>query len=176
MAGGVVIVIGAPGAGKTSLLEALSTLLERERVGHGALESEQLSMGWPLLPAASWLAQLEAVLALQRAAGRGLFLLSATVEQPAELEQLVGAAGAEPTLVVGLAVRPATAAARIVAREPDSRPGKRRLVELARELAGSIGGFAGIDLVLDAETLTPDALARDVCEAMRERGLLRQDV
>ena len=47
---GVLLVIGAPGAGKTSLLEALANELERERIAFGALESEQLAWGYPLLP------------------------------------------------------------------------------------------------------------------------------
>jgi hypothetical protein len=38
------LLTGAPGAGKTSVLEKLATLLEIEGVEFGALESEQL--GW----------------------------------------------------------------------------------------------------------------------------------
>jgi hypothetical protein len=53
------ILIGAPGAGKSSVLDALSTLLELDGVEHGAIESEELSRGWPLLVGAQWTGQLE---------------------------------------------------------------------------------------------------------------------
>ena len=39
-----VVLTGPPGAGKSSVLEKLVTLLEIERIEFGALESEQL--GW----------------------------------------------------------------------------------------------------------------------------------
>ena len=41
------VLIGAPGTGKSSVLEALMTLLEIDDVEYGAMESEQLSMGSP---------------------------------------------------------------------------------------------------------------------------------
>jgi hypothetical protein len=46
--------IGAPGAGKTSVLEFPMTLMEIEGVEYGAIESEQLASGWPLLSASEW--------------------------------------------------------------------------------------------------------------------------
>jgi hypothetical protein len=66
------IIIGAPGSGKTSVLDALCTLLEIEGVEFGAIESEQLARGWPWLTAERWTAQLAAVISLQRDAGRRL--------------------------------------------------------------------------------------------------------
>ena len=81
MRSALVLLIGAPGAGKSALLAALSTLLEREGVRHGALESEQLAQGWPLLAASDWIGQLGAVLARQREAGRRIFLVAATTER-----------------------------------------------------------------------------------------------
>jgi predicted ATPase len=63
---GAVILIGAPGSGKSSVLDALATRLEIDGVSHGAIESEQLAQGFPLLPGDSWTEQLAAVLTLQR--------------------------------------------------------------------------------------------------------------
>lgn len=51
------ILIGSRGAGRTSVLEALATVHEIERVEHGAFEAGQLSLGWPLLAAQAWLPQ-----------------------------------------------------------------------------------------------------------------------
>jgi cytidylate kinase len=162
-----VFLIGAPGAGKTSLLESLSQLLELEGVSHGALESEQLSFGWPLLGARAWIPQLEGVLRLQREAGRSTFLISATPEREAELEELVVAARADATLVVCLRVAPAVAAARVAAREPESWPGRARLIERAGELAERVEHFSGIDLALDSETSSPAEMAAEILRDMR---------
>jgi hypothetical protein len=56
----------------------LSTLLEVDELAFGALESEQLAWGSPWLRPSEWLPQLAAVICLQRAAGRRLFLVAAT--------------------------------------------------------------------------------------------------
>ena len=49
------ILTGAPGTGKTSALEVLMTLLELEGAEYGAIESEQLALGSPLLPGEAWI-------------------------------------------------------------------------------------------------------------------------
>src|SRR5215213_8464615 len=106
MADGALVLTGAPGAGKSSVLEALSGLLEEAGVAHGALESEQLARGTPWLADEAVFAQLAAVCELQRAAGRRLFLVSATTETEAELTAVCEAIGAERTLVACLTVDP----------------------------------------------------------------------
>jgi predicted ATPase len=40
-----VVITGAPGSGKSSVLDALATRLEIEGVAHGVIESEQLAEG-----------------------------------------------------------------------------------------------------------------------------------
>jgi cytidylate kinase len=166
------ILIGAPGAGKTSVLEALSTQLEIDGVEHGAIESEQLAWGAPLLGAEAWIPQLAAVLNLQRAAGRTRFLLTATVESAEQLLALRTAVGADPTLVVCLSAPAEVLAARVSTREADDWPGKQRLVALARELADSAPSFEGVDLVLDTRRPQVRQLVREIVAEMRSRGLL----
>ena len=46
---GAMILTGAPGSGKTSVLDALCTRLEIDGVRFGAFETEQLARGWPWL-------------------------------------------------------------------------------------------------------------------------------
>ena len=82
------------------MLEALATLHEIERIEHGALEAEQLSLGLPLLEADRWVPQLEAILSLQRQAGRRLFLISATVAGDEDLAAVRAATRADAALVV----------------------------------------------------------------------------
>ena len=163
---------GAPGAGKSSVLEALSGLLEEAGVAHGALESEQLAWGAPWLADDAVCAQLAAVCELQRAAGRRLFLVSATTETQAELRGVVTAIGAERTLVACLAADPGTVAARIAAREPDWWSGKARLIEHARELAGVIPALPGVEVVVSTEGETARDVAGRVRDAMAARDLL----
>ena len=61
-----IVITGAPGAGKSSVAEAFTTLLDNEGIEHGAIESEQLAWGTPWLPDALVCEQLAAVLEMQR--------------------------------------------------------------------------------------------------------------
>jgi ribose 1,5-bisphosphokinase PhnN len=167
-----VVLIGSPGAGKSSVLEELATLHEIERVEHGTLEGEKLSLGWPLLPASAWVGQVESLLSFQRDAGRRLFLVSATVESAAELDKLRTAVAADQLLVVCLSASPETVAARIDAREPDRWPGKQPLIERARRLALSTPQLPAVDLVIETEGRVAQDVAGEIFRAMRERGML----
>jgi chloramphenicol 3-O-phosphotransferase len=166
------VLIGAPGAGKTSVLEAVATLHDIEAVEHGAIEAEQLSLGRPLLPASSWVPQLGAVLSLQRDAGRRRFLISATVETADDLAAVRIATAAELALVVCLSASSETVAARIDAREPDHWPGKAPLIDRARKLASSTPRLPGIDLVVDTEQRAAEDVAAEIFQAMRSGGML----
>jgi broad-specificity NMP kinase len=169
-----VLIVGAPGAGKTSVLEALATLHDIEDVEHGALEAEQLSLGRPLLAATSWVPQLDAVLSLQRSAGRRRFLLSATVETADDLASVRAATRAERLLVVCLTASPDVVATRIDAREPDRWPGKIPLTARARELASSVAALPGIDLVIDTEQRAAEDVAEQIFDVMRTEGMFEQ--
>jgi chloramphenicol 3-O-phosphotransferase len=161
------ILTGAPGAGKSSVLEALTTLLEIDGVEYAALESEQLAWGHPWLAPAQWLPQLAAVMALQREAGRRLFLVAATTETTEELRDVVAAVGADRTVVVLLIAAADVVAARVDAREPDRWPGKRRLIAHARELAVSMPrDLEGVDVRVETGGREPSAVAADVRAAL----------
>ena len=164
--GGALILTGAPGAGKSSVLDALSTLLEIERVEFGAIETEQLARGYPWLGASQWTAQLEVVIGLQRQAGRETFLIVATTETEQELRGVTTAVAADPAVVVCLTAPPDLVARRVEEREPDEWPGKLPLVEHARRLAQEIPSLPSVDLRLS----TVDRNAREVATELR--GLL----
>ncbi len=166
------VLIGAPGSGKSSVLEALMTQFELDGVEYGAIESEQLALGSPLLPAGHWTRQLEVVLALQREAGRRRFLVVATVENAGELGDVVGATCADIPLVVCLCASADTVAARIGDREPDRWPGKASLIAHARDLARTVPELGAIDLRINTEDRRPEDVAGEVYEEMRSRGLI----
>lgn len=167
-----VVLIGAPGAGKSSVLEELETLLELDGVGHGAIESEELGRGSPPLPALLWVNQLASVLKVQRDAGRQLFVIAATVESAGELCAVSAAACADRLLVVCLSAPPDVAAARVEHRELDRWPGKRSLIAHARRLAASIPRLDGIDVAIETDGRDAAEVAADVRLEMRGRGLL----
>jgi chloramphenicol 3-O-phosphotransferase len=166
-----IIVTGAPGAGKTSVVGALSSLLEAEGVAHGALETEQLQWGHPWLPFEAAVEQLSAVIRMQRESGRRLFLLIATTETAAELRALRDAVGAHRVLVVALSAPPDTVAARVLDREPESWPGRDALAGHARELAAAIPRLDGVDVVLETGGGTPEAVARELRAELVRHGL-----
>ena len=166
------VLIGSPGAGKSSVLEELTTLHDAHNIDHGAFEAEQLSLGRPLLPVGSWVPQLDAVLSLQRQAGRRRFLISATVETPEDLAAVRSATEADLLLVVCLSASPEAVAARIDKREPDRWVGKAPLIERARRLAASTPHLPGVDLVVDTEERVAEDVAAEVLTAMRRRGML----
>lgn len=167
----VLLLTGAPGAGKSSVLDALSTRLETEGIRHGAIESEQLTRGFPSLGNELLAEQLAAVLATQREAGRKLFLIAFTPETAEQLRDVRRASAATRELVVCLAAPPETVAARLQAREPDRWPGKAGLIARARELAGSVPKLESTDLVLATGGRDADAVAGEVRAAMRARGI-----
>jgi adenylate kinase family enzyme len=163
-----VLIIGAPGAGKSAVAEALSTLLTESDVPHGALELEQLAWGHPWLIFADALDQLPGVLAAQRRLGRSLFLIAATPETAEELDALVATVGSDGVLVVALRADPDTLAARVLRREPEHWGGRFALAEHARSLA-NIPDFSGVDLVLETASRLPMEVARVIAAKMEGR-------
>lgn len=162
-----VIVTGAPGAGKSSVLEKLATLLEIEGIEFSALESEQLSWGSPPLSSDAWIEQLSAVMELQRQAGRSLFLIAATTETGEELTAVREALAVTRVMTVLLTAPPDVVTARIDLREPDTWPGKQQLIEHARHLAISMRQLPGIDVRIDTEQREASDVALAVREALR---------
>lgn len=169
---GALILTGAPGSGKSSVLDALTTLLEIERVHFGAVESEQLARGYPWLLASEWVPQLAAVVALQKVVGRDTFLVVATTEDRDQLLAVVNAVDAQPVLVVCLAASPDIAAERVAAREPDSWPGKAALVDHARTLAQQIPAIPGLDLVISTVDRAAADVAAEIRQALWDHGIL----
>jgi shikimate kinase len=160
------IVTGAPGAGKSSVLVELGTRLEIAGQSYGSIESEQLAQGSPLLGDEEWIPQLAAVLRLQREAGRRLFLIAATPESEAALRDVVEAVGGDRTLVVCLRSDPETLAERLDQRESSRWPGKQPLIDRARDLADRIPAFEGVDLVLDTDSLARDEVVEGILGAL----------
>ena len=167
---GAILIVGAPGSGKSAVIEALGNLLVDDDVEHGALEAEQLAWGHPWLSLGDTLPQLAAVLSEQRNLGRRLFVLTATPETDDDLAALVAALSAEPVMVVALRARPETVAARILDREPDHWAGRQALADHARTLALAIPHFRRVDMILDTDATPPLDVARAIHAQLLARG------
>jgi gluconate kinase len=168
---GTLILTGSPGSGKTSVLEALGSLLEIDHVAYGALETEELARGWPPLDRDEWLRQVSAVISLQRDAGRETLLVVATTETDDELQAIVDVVADDRVLVVCLSASGEEAARRVAEREPDSWPGKAALVEHARTLAHEIPLLRGVDVVVRTDDRSADDVAGEIRELGVSRGL-----
>ena len=160
-----IVITGAPGAGKSSVAQAFTTLLDNAGVEHGAIESEQLAWGTPWLAEEQMHEQLAAVCALQRGYGRRRFVVMATTETQADLESLLAAVGAERTLVVALRAPGDVCAERVLAREPERWAGREALAAHARELAEAIPALPGVDVVLDTDARSADDVATELYAA-----------
>ena len=160
-----IVITGAPGAGKSSVAEAFTTLLDNAGAEHGAIESEQLAWGTPWLEEEQMREQLAAVVRQQRGYGRRLFVVVATTETREEVDGLLGALGVARSLVVALRAPGDVCAARVLEREPERWAARESLAEHARELASVIPGLPGVDLVLDTDGRSADDVAAELYEA-----------
>jgi broad-specificity NMP kinase len=75
-----IVIIGAPGAGKTSVLQALAGELENDAVPHAALESEQFAAGYPWLSEEDAYQVLGIACAALKRRGRSLFLAADEID------------------------------------------------------------------------------------------------
>ncbi len=156
------LITGPPGAGKSSTLNRLSTLLEIHGVRHGAVEADELSRGWPYPAEAEWEKRLAFVCEDMRRDARDLLLVVATVEDAAMLARVVAAIGGHHTTVLALTAPAEIVAARVAAREPDDWPGKADLEAHAARLALAIPHLPGIDGVISSIDLSAEQIAADI--------------
>ena len=84
---------------------------------------------------------------------------------------MLEAVGADELFVVRLEAEPATLVERIVEREPGSWSGLAGLVEHTHELAATMPGLAGVDLVLSTEGQRAEDFAARIRAACPDRLL-----
>jgi adenylate kinase family enzyme len=159
------VITGPPGAGKTSVAEALSDLLVRDDVRHALIETEALTATHPPLDDERWFEHVRAACALHRQDGYELLLVVATVESASDLRAQLDAVGADEHAVVRLEAAAATLQARIIAREPAGWSGLDQLVATTARLAPVIAGLDGIALSLSTDEQRPEAVAQRIRDA-----------
>lgn len=165
------LLTGPPGAGKTSVLTALSDALSDADVPHAALEVEALRWTHPPLSLEEEMLHLRTGCGLLRDSGHRVLILARTIEDDLEMAAVLRAIDPDSYLVARLEAHPATLAARILAREPASWSGLEGLVAHAQELAKSMPGLAGVGLVYSTEgTRAEDVADRIIARCPDELG------
>ena len=150
-----VVITGPPGAGKTSVLTALTGALSDDDIPHAAVEVETPVWTHPALSDEQWRRQL-----------RLNCRLAHTLETDDDVAELLAAVDADDTVLVRLEAPPQTLVDRIVEREPASWSGLPGLVEHARELATSMPDLTGAKLVLSTEGQRPEEVAARIRAAL----------
>jgi broad-specificity NMP kinase len=162
-----IVITGAPGAGKSTVLEAYTGLLDNDRVPFAAFESEQFAWGYPWLEEETAYAVVAVAVEALKARGRELFVVSATTETDAHIDALRAALAADETTVVCLTAAPETTSRRVFEREPPEWLGRDELVAHSAVLATRIPALRGIDLHVS----TDGRDARDVAAEIRSKTL-----
>jgi len=161
-----VVITGPPGAGKTSVLTALSDALSDDDIPHAAVEVETLVWTHPALTDEQWARHVQAACELYREAGHRLLLVAHPLDTDTDVTQLLAAVGVDAVFLVRLEAQPSTLVERITGREPASWSGLPELVDHAQHLAASMPDLVGIDLVLSTEGQRPEDVAARIRAAL----------
>jgi hypothetical protein len=154
-----VVVNGAPGAGKTACLMALSDALVKDEIAHAAIDVDEVAWAYPYPSNAERFELLRAGWGAHRRAGHELVLVAEVVESAEELGELLDAVGADDHLQVLLESSPATLRKRIVEREPPGWSGLDYLLREMERWAVLLKELDGVHARLDTDRLSPDEVA-----------------
>ena len=153
-----IILTGAPGAGKSSALTALTDMLGDDGVPHVTVEVDDLSRGHPWRDGRRHLAAF--------AAETDLLLVAATVESPEYLRDLLAAIGCDEHLLVRLHAPVDALVRRIRGRETIPWSGLEAMIERTPALQEAILALPSAHLTLDSEHAPPLELAKRVKTAV----------
>jgi predicted kinase len=160
-----ILICGAPGAGKSAALTALTDALTDADVRHAAFEVDELTRAHPPVLASRLFSHAGLMAEAYRDAGHDLLLVAATIESQWSLQALSDAIGATTRFVVRLEADPDTLRRRITEREPAGWSGLRSLVAAAEPLAKTHAKLEQIDLTVSTETADPGAIAAEIRRA-----------
>jgi broad-specificity NMP kinase len=165
-----IVITGAPGAGKSTVLQAFTGLLDNDQVPFAAFETEQFAWGYPWLEEEAAYAVVAVAVEALKVRGRSLFVVSATTETDAHIEALRAALAAERTTVVCLTAAPETTSRRVLEREPPEWLGRDELVAHSAVLATQIPALRGIDLHVSTDGREPRTVAEEIrSKTLQER-------
>ncbi len=164
-----VVVNGAPGAGKTACLMALSDALVKDEVSHAAIDADEVAWAYPYPSNQDRFELLRASWEAHRRAGHDLLLVAEVVESTDELVALLEAVGTDDHLHVVLESSPPTLRRRIVEREPPNWSGLDYLLREMERYAVVLKELDGVHVVCNTEQLTPDEVTARIRAARPDR-------
>ena len=160
------LISGAPGAGKSAALTALTDALTDADVRHATFEFDELVRSHPPLVANHAFEHVGLLAAAYRDKRYPLLLMSATLESRWYYQALVGAIGPDSAFLVRLEADPATLERRVREREAAGWSGLDRLLSSCAPLAATHAKLEDVDLALSSEALTPGEIAERIRAAI----------
>jgi len=154
-----VVINGAPGAGKSVCLMALSDALVVDEIAHAVIDVDEVAWAFPYPSAEERFALLGASWEAHRRAGHELLLVGEVVESDDELRRLLEVVGIEDHLQVLLEAPPGVLRHRILEREPPGWSGLDHLLGEMERWAVVLKELDGVHLTLDTDGLSPDEAA-----------------
>jgi hypothetical protein len=156
-----VLIAGAPGAGKTTHLTALTDVLADDDLAHAVIDVDDVSWAYPYPDLGGRADYLGRAWAVHREKGHDLLLFGEVVESSEHLAQLLDAVGADDHLLVRLEAPYALLRQRILAREPPGWSGIDPLLQETERWVRVIAELDGVHLTVDTARTSPlDAAAR----------------
>jgi predicted kinase len=161
----VVVLSGAPGAGKSSLAEEMFDQLQERDVRHAVIDVDALCLSYPFRAGDPY----NSVTAIENVAsvwanfsrqGIGRLVLVRVVESRADVERLLAAVPGGRATVCHLAASPSTVEERIRRREAGSST--ESLVARGRQLAAMAPDADFVDIVLETDGKALDELAMEL--------------
>ena len=165
----VVIVTGAPGAGKSTVATLVHDHLGDAGVPNALVEADELRRAYPEPDPDDVRTRIASLVASHARAGHDLVLVTETLETPDDLVRLRAALPAAETLVVRIDADPGTTHERVRAREPSAWSGLPALLDSARRLAAEMRSLPA-DLVVRNDGRPPEAAAAEILAAVRPAG------
>ena len=154
-----VLVTGAPGAGKTDCLIALTDALIDDEIAHATIDVDEVAWSYPYPTNEQRCALLAAAWEAHRRAGHELLLFADVVESGDHLEQLLGAVGADDHLLVRLEAPRAMLRQRILAREPTDWSGLEYLLAQSESWTAALERLDGVHVTVDTARMSPGEIA-----------------
>ena len=166
------VITGPPGSGKSEVAASLHDSLGDAGIDAALVEVDALERSHPPIDRERAFAHLKMIGSSYREIGTDLFLITATLTDDGYREGTLRAAGTDEHYLVRLEADPETLRERLLAREPPGWGGLPELLNSSRELAASMPGLEGVDLVLSTENRQPAEVAGQIEAVLRERRVV----